>query len=87
MKLLNQYILIKVDEVPEKNESGLLLNPDQVRVPQTGTVVALPAKRKIDSAISDLEVGDRVHFLRYASLDGLEDDQRLCKPEHIIAVL
>lgn len=81
MKLRNQYILVKVDEAPEKTESGLFLNQDQVKIPQTGTVV------DIAPDVQDLKKGDRVHFLRYASIDGIEDGERLCKPEHIIAVL
>jgi co-chaperonin GroES (HSP10) len=80
-RLLNNYILIKVDPTPEKNSSGLLINPDQIKIPQTGTVVA------VAPGVKDLKKGDRVHFLRYASIDALEEDERLCKPEHIIEVL
>lgn len=79
--LFNQYIKVKVDPVADKSESGILTNVDQVKIPQTGTVL------EVAPGVTDLEKGDRVHFLRYASIDGIEDDVRLCKPEHIIEKL
>lgn len=78
--LFNQYIKVKVDDIPQR-ESGVLTNVDQVKIPQTGVVV------EIAPDVKDLKKGDKVHFLRYASIDGLEDDIRLCKPEHIIEKL
>lgn len=77
MRLVNSYILIKVDPIEEQTAGGLYRNPDQVKLPSTGEI--------IDSADKDYSKGGRVHFLRYASIDGLEEGTRLCKPEHIIA--
>lgn len=79
MKLVNDYILIQVDEVEEKTESGLYRNPDQVKLPNTGVI--------LESGSEFYLTGMRVHFLRYASIDGIEDGTRLCKPDQIIAVL
>lgn len=79
--LFNQYIKVKVDPVPNKSETGILTNLDQVKIPQTGVIIDLAPD------VKDLKKGDKVHFLRYASIDGIEEDERLCKPEHIIEKL
>ena len=78
MKLLNGYILIRVDEEITKTKSGLLLNENHVKLPSSGVIEAVA-----DGV--NLKVGDHVHFLRYASLDGWDKDTRLCTEDMILA--
>ena len=81
MKLLNGYILVRVDEETTKTASGLLLQSDAVKLPASGTIEALA------DGFDDLHVGDHVQFLRYASLEGIEDGTRICTKDMILAVL
>jgi co-chaperonin GroES (HSP10) len=80
MKLLNGHILIRVDEAQKQTKSGLYLTENAVRLPQTGTVEA------VADEVTEVKVGDKVAFLRYAAIDGVEEDTRLCKIEHILGV-
>jgi co-chaperonin GroES (HSP10) len=81
MELKNRYILIRVDAETTETSSGLLLSSSSVRVPNTGTVEA------IADGVTAVSVGDRVQFLRYAAIDGVEDDTRFCTEDMILARL
>ena len=81
VKLINGYILIRVDEEVVATQSGLLLQKDTVKLPSTGTI------ENIDDSVVGLKVGDKVEFLRYASIDGLDKDTRFCTKDMILAVL
>lgn len=80
MKLLNGYILIRVEDPISKTDSGILIAEQAKRLPSRGTVEA------VAPGITDVTVGDKVEFLRYASLDGTDPDTRLCKLEHVIGI-
>jgi co-chaperonin GroES (HSP10) len=80
MKLLNGYILIKVDEEKTQTETGIYLSNDSVKIPSTGEVVAVAPEVKL------VKPGDRVEFLRYAAVDASEEGHRLCKIEQIIGI-
>lgn len=80
MKLLNGYILIRVDEETTKTKSGLLLQSGAVRLPNSGVVEG------VADDIKEVKKGDRVVFLRYAAIDGTEEGTRLCKIDHIIGI-
>jgi co-chaperonin GroES (HSP10) len=80
MKLLNDYILVRVDDPISKTKSGFLLAEAAQRLPNSGTVEAVAA------GIREVRVGDKVHFLRYAAIDGIDPDTRLCTPKHILGV-
>ena len=80
MKLLNGYISIKVDEEMTKTVSGFYLQEGAVKLPSTGVVVAMADDDE------EVKVGDKVEFLRYASIDGIDKDTRLCTKDMIIAV-
>lgn len=80
MKLLNGYILIRVDEETTKTDAGLLLQSGAVKLPSTGTV------ENVAKGVKEVKEGDKVEFLRYAAIDGTTENSRLCKVEHIIGV-
>ena len=81
MQMLNGYILIRVDEEITKTASGLLIQSGAVKLPSKGIIEALA------DGIEGLGVGDHVEFLRYASLDGLDENTRICTKDMIIAKL
>ena len=81
MELKNNYILIRIDAETTETNSGLLLTSSSVRVPNTGTVEA------IAPSVTSVNVGDRVQFLRYAAIDGVEEDTRFCTEDMILARL
>ena len=81
MKLLHDYLLIRVDKTPESSKGGIMLTDANRRLPNTGTVEA------IGNRVSAADVGARVIFLRYSSIDGPEEDLRICKEEHVVGIL
>lgn len=80
MELLNGYILVRVDDETSKTDAGILLTTGSVRLPNTGVV------ENIAKSVKEVKVGDKVQFLRYAAIDGVEENTRLCTIEHILAV-
>lgn len=73
-------VLIKADKARDKTASGLLIKEDWKSLPLAGVILA------IGPGVTNVEIGDRVLFERYSSVI-LEDDERLCKASHIIAML
>ena len=69
MKLepLLDYILIDVDSVKNKTESGLLLSSNVKELPPLGTITG------VGPDVKHLKVGDRVIFARYAARYTSED--------------
>lgn len=80
MKLLHDYVLVRVDETPETSKGGLLLTENTRRLPNTGVVEA------VGPQVNSVEVGHSVVFLRYASIDGPEENIRICKEEQIVGI-
>lgn len=79
MNVMNDYVLIRVDEVVTQTTSGIMLQDKWQRLPSTGVIEA------IAPSVKAVKVGDKVEFLRYASIDGTEEGTRFCKLEHILA--
>lgn len=71
-------VLIQADKPRDKTASGLYIQEDWKTLPPIGTVLAVGPK------VTEVIVGDRVLFERYASVI-LEGDDRLCKESHILA--
>ena len=71
-------LLVKVDPTPEQTKSGFYIKEEWKSKPQYATVVAIGPK------VTDIAVGDRVLFERYASTI-LDDDYRICQQSHILA--
>lgn len=82
MQPFNDLILIQADKPRETTKSGLLIAEEWKTVPPTGTILA------VGPGVTEerLKPGVRVLFERYASVI-LENDQRLCKQSHILAIL
>lgn len=78
MQPLNGYILVKADDEIEKVSSGILIAKNALKLPQTGTVTAVADDDK------DIKVGDRVIFLRYATIDTDDPSIKICKKQHIV---
>ena len=57
---LRDMLTIEVDKDDSKSKSGILLAREWEKLPHTGVVKA------IGSQVTDVKVGDRVHFNRYA---------------------
>lgn len=70
-------VLIKADKAVEK-KGTFFIKEDWKSLPLQGKVLA------IGPQVTNVNVGDRVLFGRYASVI-LENDERLCKASHIFA--
>ena len=81
IKPMNGCIFVRVDEPVKQTESGFLLSETISKLPQTGTVEA------VADEINGINPGDKVAFLRYAAVDGIEDGTRICKIKHILGVI
>ena len=80
MKPMRDIVHIKVEAPKEKTKSGLYMVEEWKTLPPTGTVLAT------GSDVTEVSVGDKVIFERYASVI-LENDERFCKESHILAIL
>ena len=87
-------VLIRVDKVDEKTESGIILHSETARKEQLaenrGTVIALGSTAYYDEESKWCEVGDRILFAKYAGLlyqgkDGLE--YRVMNDRDVVATL
>ena len=81
MKMLNGYILIRVDDEVTKTKSGILMQSGAVKLPSRGIVEA------VAEGEDTVKIGDHVEFLRYASLDGTDENTRIVKADMIVANL
>jgi len=80
MQTLQDYVVIQVDEYEKKK--GELYQAEQWKtLPPTGTVTSVGPK------VTDIKVGDRVHFLRFAAIDGLDEKERICRERDIVGIL
>lgn len=79
--ILHDYVLIKVDEYDRKTEDGLYRAEQWQSLPPTGVVIA------VGPQVTLVKPNDRVHFLRYAAIDGRDEFERLCKEIHIVEVI
>mgnify|MGYP002345310840 FL=1 len=81
MKPLNGFILVKADKELESTKSGILIAKNALKLPQTGTILAVSDEEK------ELKAGDRVAFLRYATIDTDDELVKVCKKSHIVGIL
>ena len=79
MKLLRDLVLIQADKPKEKSDIGLFKVEEWKTLPATGVILA------VGPQVTEVKVGERVQFERYASII-LEDDKRLCKESMIFGV-
>jgi co-chaperonin GroES (HSP10) len=80
IKPKRDIVLIKVEKPPEKTASGFFLQEEWKTLPPIGVVEA------VGPQVTDVQVGDKVIFERYASII-LENDYRLCKESHLIGTI
>ena len=73
-------LLILADKPRTRTELGLYLQEEWKTLPHTGTV------QEVGPLVTDVKVGDRVLFERYASII-LEGDNRLCQESHVLAII
>ena len=73
-------VLIKADSAKTKTKTGLLLAENWKSLPLQGEVLA------VGEDVTNITVGDRVAFNRYASII-LDDDQRLCSQKQVLGVI
>lgn len=80
MRLLGNYVLIKVDKVPEK-QGELYISEGWKANPPTGVVL------EVGADVKTVKKDDKVLFLRYAAIDAIEQDERICKEGDIVGVI
>lgn len=78
---LGDVVIIKVDQPKTQTDSGILVKEDWKTLPPTGIVVGVGSGVQTN----DFGIGDRVVFERYSAIT-LEDDLRLCRVKHVLAV-
>ena len=77
---LHDYVIIQVDDYEKKK--GELYQAEQWKtLPPTGVVLS------IGPGVKQVKVGDKVHFLRFGAIDGLEEKERICRERDIISIL
>lgn len=80
IKPLNDFIIIKPNEIEEKSSAGIVLLETAQQKPQTGTVVAVGRGRlaedgtRIPLSVSN---NDKVIYARYAGTEVLHEGQSL----------
>jgi chaperonin GroES len=62
-KVLGNRVLIKLEEVKTKTESGLILTPEVQEKKTTGTVVSVGGK------VEEVQVGDLVFYNKYSGTE------------------
>ena len=77
---LRNNVVIQADKDDKKTESGLLIAREWEKLPHTGEVTA------VGPAVTDVKVGDRVHFNRYAYTK-IGDDLFIGLDKNINAIL
>lgn len=81
MRLLRDYIEIKVEQPENKTKSGFKLQEIAKTYQPVGEIVG------VGPEVTDLQKGDKVLFLRFAALDSNDKDVKICREKHIIKVL
>lgn len=77
---LHDYVIIQVDDYEKKK--GELYQAEQWKtLPPTGIVL------EVGPEVKQVKEGDKVHFLRFAAIDGLEEKERICRERDIISIL
>lgn len=92
IKPLGDRVAIKVEERPEKTQSGIFLPDSAKEKPQEGTVVAVGAGKVYDNGqrvAPEVKVGDYVMFSKYSGTEvKFETESLLLVSERdILAVL
>jgi co-chaperonin GroES (HSP10) len=76
---LRNNVVIKADKDDRKSQSGILIAREWEKLPHTGEVM------NVGKDVTDVKVGDRVHFNRYAYIK-IEDDLFIGLDKNINAV-
>lgn len=81
MKLNSKLVLIRVEEAPEQDASGVYVQDEWVANRPIGTV------EEVADDVSFCKVGDRVWFERYTALqDPNDENTRICREDAVLAV-
>lgn len=68
LKIKGPRVLLKLDEVPETTQGGIILSTETVEKPQTGIVVEVGSGRLLSDGTTvpvEVSVGERVLFAKY----------------------
>ena len=77
---LADYVIVQVDDYEKKK--GELYQAEQWKtLPPTGIVL------DVGPEVKHVKEGDKVHFLRFAAIDGLQEKERICRERDIISIL
>lgn len=79
MQPLTDRVLVEVEEAKKATASGILLQEDWKTLPPHGTILA------VGPDVTQVKVGDKVIFERYAAVIMGERNQRMCQEKHIMA--
>lgn len=77
---LHDYVIVQVDDY-EKKKGDLYQAEQWKTLPPTGVVL------DVGPEVKQVKKGDRVHFLRFGAIDGLEEKERICRERDIIRIL
>ena len=92
VKPLNEKVLIKRVDAPEKTKGGIIIPDTATEKPQEGEVVAVgKGKRLEDGTVVtlDVKVGDRILFGKYSGSDIKIDGQEylILREDEVLGVL
>lgn len=68
IKSINNWVLIKPEVVEDKTKGGLIIPPQNKRVPRKGVVVSVG-----ENVMFPIIEGDTIHFKRYTQIE-VEDN-------------
>jgi co-chaperonin GroES (HSP10) len=80
MKPLHSLVLIRI-ETNDVTASGIITTGLSKSRPPEGVVEA------VGPEVTSVQVGDKVLFSRYGSINTSDKDLRLCQEAHVLAVL
>lgn len=81
MQLFDEYIHVRPHKPEERTKSGIYVAEKSKTYPPTGDVLAVGDK------VDRVKEGDTIVFLRFAAIQGHEDDTRFVKQKHVIGVI